>query len=264
MKSMTLVGGGLLGGLLLGLLLTQLPALQGQTSVRGPDGKDKEKDKRVIHAGGSATVRVSPDSARLFFSVQTMAPKLASARAENAQLTKKVIEAVRKLQIPKLKMKSSDIQVGIRYSDTARAERLPAVLGYTVTNSFTILVENDDPTKLSEAATRLLDTALENGVNQVPQLTFFRKDLKETQRRALAEAVQDALQNARTLARGADVRITDTIDISSESDTFYPYALAQNRFQNAAFPVGGEGGTATPLVAGDLDVTMRVHITCTY
>jgi uncharacterized protein YggE len=259
MKRMTLVGGGLLGGLLLGLLLTQLPALQGQQP-----GKDKEKDKRVIHAGGSASVRVSPDSARLFFSVQTMAPKLASARGENAQLTKRVIDAVRKLQIPKLKMKSSDIQVGIRYADTARAERLPTVLGYTVTNSFTVLVENDDPTKLSEAATRLLDTALENGVNQVPQVTFFRKDLKETQRRAMAEAVLDALQNARTLARGADVRITDTIDISSEANTFYPYTLAQNTLTNAVFPAGGEGGSATPLVAGDLDVTMRVHITCTY
>jgi uncharacterized protein YggE len=261
MKRMTLVGGGLVGGLLLGLLLTRLPALQGQTAVRGPDAKDKEKEKRVIHASGSGSVRVSPDSARLFFAVQTMAPKLASARADNAQLTKRVIDAVRKLQIPKLKMKSSDVQVGIRYSDTARAERLPTVLGYTVTNSFTVLVENDDPTKLSEAAARLLDTALENGVNQVPQVTFFRKDLKETQRRALAEAVQDALQNARSLARGADVRISDTVEINESSPIYYG---ALNTFQNASMPAGGEGGQATPLVAGDLDVTMRVSITCTY
>jgi uncharacterized protein YggE len=258
MKRMTLVGAGVLGGVLLGLLLAHQPFLQGQAPGKE---KDKDKEKRVIHAGGSASVRVSPDSARLFFAVQTMAPKLASARAANAEATQKVISAVRKLQIPKLKMKSSDVQVSIRYADTARAERLPSILGYTVTNSFTVLVESDDPTKLSEAATRLLDTALENGVNQVPQLTFFRKDLKEAQRRAMAEAVQDALQNARSLARGADVRITDTVEINESSPIYY---APTNTMQNAIFPAGGEGGTATPLVAGDLDVTMRVSITCTY
>jgi uncharacterized protein YggE len=261
MKRMTLVGAGVACGLLLGVLLIQLPTLQGQAPGKE---KEREKDKRLIHANGSATVRVSPDSARLFFAVQTMAPKLASARADNAEFTKKVISAVRKLQIPKLKMKSSDVHVSIQYSQTARAERLPQILGYTVTNSFTVLVENDDPTKLSEAATKLLDTALEHGVNQVPQVTFFRKDLKETQRRALGEAVQDALANARTLARGAEVRITDTTEINSEANVYYPYALAQNSMQNVALPVGGEGGSATPLVAGDLEVTMRVNVTCTY
>jgi uncharacterized protein YggE len=261
MKRMTLVGGGVLGGLLLGFLLAHLPTLQGQAP--GKD-KDKEKDKRVIHANGSATVRVSPDSARLFFAVQTLSPKLATARAENAAQTQRVIEAVRKLQIPKLKMKSSDVQVSIRYADTARAERLPTVLGYHVTNSFTVLVENNDPTKLSEAATRIFDTALENGVNQVPQLTFFRKELKEIQRQAMAEAVQDALRNARTLARGADVRITDTTEINGDTNVYSPYTLSQNTFQNVAMPVGPEGGSATPLVAGDLDVTMRVHVKCTY
>jgi uncharacterized protein YggE len=264
MKRVTLVGAGLLGGVLLGVLLTHQPFLQGQFIPAQPakeKEKEKEKEKRVIHASGSANVRVSPDSARLFFSVQTMQPKLASARAENAQLTQKVIDAVRKLQIPKLKMKSSDVNVSIRYSDTTRAERLPIILGYLVTNSFTILVENDDPTKLAEAATRILDTALETGVNQVPQLTFFRKDLKGTQRRAMEEAVQDALQNARTLARGAEVRITDTVEINESSPVYYG---AINSLQNAMMPVGGEGGTATPLVAGDLDVTMRVSITCTY
>jgi uncharacterized protein len=256
MKRMTMVVAGVMGGLMLGLFLTHQPFLQGQQPA-----KDKEKDKRVIHASGSASVRVSPDSARLFFAVQTMAPKLASARAENAQLTQKVIDAVKKLQIPKLKMKSSDVQVSIRYSDTIRAERLPTILGYNVTNSFTVLVENDDPTKLADAATRLLDTALETGVNQVPQLTFFRKDLKDAQRQAMASAVQDALQNARTLARGADVRITDTIEINESTPMYYGVL---NRLQNAAFPAGGAGGEATPLVAGDLDVTMNVSITCTY
>ena len=98
MKRLTLVGGGVLGGVLLGLLLAQQPFSQ-----RQQPGKEKEKEKRVINANGSATVRVSPDAARLFFAVQTMAPKLAEARAGNAEHTQKVIAAVRKLQIPKLK-----------------------------------------------------------------------------------------------------------------------------------------------------------------
>ena len=57
------------------------------------------------------------------------------------------------------------------------------------------------------------------------------------------------------------MRITDTVEINESSPIYYG---TMNTLQNAVFPAGGEGGAATPLVAGDLDVTMRVNITCTY
>ena len=101
---------------------------------------DAKKEKRTITTSGTATLKIKPDSARVFFGVQTIAKTVKAARDDNNALCKKVIDALTGLKIPDLKLKTADINIELVQAHPANPTDLPPVLGYRVTNSYTVLV----------------------------------------------------------------------------------------------------------------------------
>ena len=251
------IGLVLVGLLVYGLLFRDhFAAGQGEKK----DGDGAKPEKRVLATGGSATVVVKPDSARLYLTVETTAPTLADARARNNEHAKKVMDAVQALKIPQLKMKSSNVEMNIVHSRDEKKDELPRVLGFRVTNSFTVLVSNEDVVKLAAGASKVLDAAIDNGANVLESIHFFKQDLTQAKRDALTLATKDALANARALAIGAERTVLDVMTIDCN-----PMARHQDFPQitnSVTFDRSGQG--ATPLVVGDLEVTCNVGITCTY
>ncbi|HEV2949870.1 MAG TPA: SIMPL domain-containing protein [Gemmataceae bacterium] len=240
-------------------LLVSVLFLRGQAPG---EAADAGKDKRTITTAGTATLKVKPDAARIYFGVQTAAKTIQEARKENNERSRKVIDALRALNIPDLKMKTADINVQVVYERQQDELHLPAVLGYRVTNSFTALVHDKDSVRLGGNASRVLDTALENGANFVQQMVAFREDEAEVRREGLSKAVEAALANANAIAEGAKVRIKDTFSLQGQPE--YSYGPGQCGLTNRIV-VAGEGGAGdTPVIVGDLEVTIRVSVTCTY
>jgi uncharacterized protein YggE len=226
-------------------------------------GKDKkETDKRLLTTNGTATVRVKPDSARVFFTVETYSGQLREARTENAQKTRKILEAIKALKIANLKTKSDNVIVDLVRSQDRTPTTLPKLLGYHITNSFTVLVENEDAVKLGDFAAQILDAALENGVTGVSRVMFFKKDEQALRREALTKAVETAMTNARALARGADEKILESVSINDEPRYFFRGDGLSNTINVQDLNVGGAGGT--PLVPGALEITCTVNVTCRY
>jgi uncharacterized protein len=253
MKRLTAMGGLAVGFLLVGVIL-----LRGQP--RAEAVADAKKEPRKLTTSGVATIRVKPDSARVFFGVQTMAPTIKQAREESSQKVTKVLGALSALQIPDLKMKTSDVNVELVQS-TRSDNKLPEILGYRLTNSFTVLIKGNDPQKLGTTAGHVLDTALENGANLVQQIVIFKEDSTEAKRQALAKAVQEAIANARALARGAETAILDTINIDGQPEYYGGHYQLRNTVQ-AMDSFGGAG--ETPVLAGEVEITCHVSVTCTY
>jgi uncharacterized protein YggE len=222
---------------------------------------DAKKERRTITTAGTATLKIKPDSARVFFGVQTIGKTVKAAREENNALSKKVIDALMALKIPDLKMKTADISIELVQAQQQNPTTLPQVLGYRVTNSYTVLVQDSDSAKLSQNASRVLDTALENGANFVQQIVAFRHDDAEIKQKALTSAVEAALANAKAIAAGAKVQILDTFAINGEPE--YSYGRGQCGLTNQLV-VGGAGVGETPVIMGDLEITIRVSVTCTY
>jgi uncharacterized protein YggE len=222
----------------------------------------KDVDKRVLTTSGQASLRVKPDSARVFFRVENYGQQVRESRQENARRVKKVMEALGALKIENLKMKSTNMIVNpVVHHYRPEEMKLPTVLGYHVVNSFTVLVENEDAVKLAELAGKVLDSALESGATGVEQIVFFKRNVDMVRRQALTKAVEEAMANARALAQGADEKIAQSITISGEPRVLYGGRM-QNTLQQVAFNPGGGGDT--PLVAGDLEITCNVNITCRY
>jgi uncharacterized protein YggE len=248
-----------LGGLAVGFLLVAVFVLHGQP--RAEPVPEVKKQERKITTSGTATVRVKPDSARIFFGVQTMAPTIRQARSESSQMVKKVLDTLSALKIPDLKMKTSDVSVEIlqRQHDN---DRLPVVTGYRITNSFTVLITGNDPQRLGQTAGHVLDAALEAGANQVQQIAIFKQDTTAAKRQALTKAVEEAVNNAAALADGAKAKIKDTIDISGQPQYYFG---PRSQLSNSVQAMGGfGGGDETPVLAGEVEVTCQVSVTCTY
>jgi uncharacterized protein YggE len=241
-----------------------LAARQARAEAVAEAGKDKDKDKHILTTSGTGVVHFRPDSARVFLRVDSQAPTITETRGHNNKDVQKVLAGLKALKIPDLKMKSDNITVTEVFERaTPVADRLPKVLGYRVSYYFTALVENEDPAKLGEYAAQVLDTALANGANNLQQVLIFRKDQTDFRRQALTRAVEDALANARALAAGASKTIQDTTVISGEPR--YVYFDNNTRLQNTLQSAGGGGeGESTAVMAGELEVTCRVNITCRY
>jgi uncharacterized protein YggE len=238
--------------------------LRGQDPAR--PAPEARKEPHTLRTSGSATVRIKPDAARVFFGVVSTAGKIQEARLDNNGRVRKIMEALAGLKIPDLKSKTSDVQVDILYGRTD-GNQPPPVVGYRVSNTFTVLVQDDDPTRLGTLAGRVLDAALEGGANSVQQTAFLSKEgLPPARRKALTQAVEDALANARALAAGDRKDQVEVVTIDGEP-TFRerPFSGARNpmlQVANVAVPEGGAADAA--LVVGDLEVTCHVNVTCNY
>jgi uncharacterized protein YggE len=217
----------------------------------------RDTEKRTIQTTGTGTVRVRPDHARVFFGVQTFAPTVKQARGQNAAQTKQVTTALTALKIPDLKMKSSNITVELVQTDPDG--RAPKIVGYRITNTFTVLIHQDNADQLGPLASRIMDSALENGANQVQQIVFFREDQKEAKREALMKAVEDARGNAEAMAAGARKKIVDVTAINGQPQ----FEVFDQRMTNSIQAAVPEGDSTT-LMAGELDVTCTVNATYSY
>jgi uncharacterized protein YggE len=236
-----------------------------QTSAAGPESEPK-KEPGNLKTSGSATVRVKPNAARVFFGIQTQAATIKAARTENNSKVRKVMTALAGLKIPELKSKTSDVQADILYGRTD-GYQMPPITGYRVSTTFTVLVHNEDSVKLGASASHVLDAALENGANSVQQITFLRKEgLTEARRKALTLAVEDALANARALAAGTKKEHVKTVTIDGapqyRTGPWYYGRNAMVQSANVAIPQGGDSEGA--LVVGDLEVTCQVNVTCNF
>lgn len=249
MKSSFVYLGAGVGVLLLGTLL-----LRGQAG----DAAGAVKKERRIDASGTATIAVKPDAARVFFAVQSIAPAIRAAREDNQSKVQKVIEALRALKIPDLKMKTSDVNVELLHS-RHNEDRLPQIIGFRITTSFTVLVSADDPDKLSAAAGRVLDTGLENGVNIMQQIVFLKQDTTAVQQQALSKAVENALANARALAAGAGVKIQETITVNGQPQISWGGRQDFGNTVQVAVPAA-----ESSIIVGDLKITCNASVTCTY
>jgi uncharacterized protein YggE len=255
MKSVTAIAMGVLGVLVVGFVALQGGHLAGQGAK---EEATKQKEPRKISTSGSATIRVKPNRARLFLTVETNSATVKDARNGNKKDVEKVISALAGLKIADLKMKTTNVHMDPIYAKEKDQTKLPEILGYRVTTTFTVLISNDDPQKLAGTATQLLDSALENGANALQQITFFRDDLTETKRQALTKATADAVANAKALAAGDERKVLDVINIDGQPEYHVPMQT------NNTYQPQDAAGTGVSLVAGEVEVTCRVSVTATF
>ena len=221
----------------------------------------KQEENRVI-TSGEATVWVEPDRARVFLGIETLQETIDDAHKENAEKMRKVVAALKALKIKEMLIKAPGYNVSLVEEseyEAAKAGRLPKIIGYKVTQNFTVLLKNKDPLILSKNASCVIDAALKNGVNIIEKVVFFKEDDSQERRKALKLAVKDAISNAKAIAEAAGVSIKSYTLINSFT---YYWQLPQMVQMTQAFTPREADRTTTTLIAGKIPIFCKVQLHC--
>ncbi len=249
------------------LFVSLFVPLQGRLVGQGPKNAEADKDAaaHTVLTEGEATVRTKPDHARVYLRVETIADTVKEAGQQNMAKVKKVMTAIDGLKIAGLKPTTRAVELKPIHSQEEWQVKfkLPTILGYRCRQAFSVLIQSDDVDKLASTASKVLETALENGANGVEDIEFFRKDLTDLKRDALTKATEDALGNAQALVLGAKRKVTDVLMIDNAS-SWYDRPISVGGFNMGGFGGGqpGHGGTDYTVFAGTVQVTCKVKLTC--
>lgn len=153
----------------------------------------------LIEVTGSADVKVMPDRALVFVSVQNRGRTAALAGQENARRAAAVQEAIRAAGVAREQLSTSDYSVQPQY--TYPANKPPELNGYQAGNTVRVEV------RALENVGKVIDAALAAGATNIGSVSFYVSNLDAVRREALAAATRDARLSAEAMAVAAGGRL---------------------------------------------------------
>ncbi|RDU35159.1 hypothetical protein DRW41_19635 [Neobacillus piezotolerans] len=154
-------------------------------------------DKK-IRVRGEGTVTIRPDTATVVVGVSTEEKDLVSGQQQNARESSRIVNALLGLGIPAENIRTSDYRIESMYD---YKEGMQIFRGYKVTHLLQVRV-----TDLEKAGT-IVDTAVRNGANYVSDIQFITSQHDAYYREALALAVQNAYEKAKTISTALGVKL---------------------------------------------------------
>jgi len=226
-------------------------------------GGPENPNQKTITVNGTGTVQTPPDEALLNLAVNTQAATADQAAKVNANTMSQVIQAILGLSslnpsITKDNITTTDYSLTPVYSqanncNNTSSPQIPItcttttqqLVGFAVHNAIQVTVK--DMTSIG----RVLDAATQNGANEIDGITFTFTDTTYAglQKQALQKAIQDASNQAQTMATALGVQITGVESVTPS----YPYQPSMNAI---ASPVS----SGTPIQTGTLQVSVNVQV----
>jgi uncharacterized protein len=190
----------------------------------------------------TAEATVAPDRATILVSVQTHGSTAAAAAADNAKLTRAVLDSLRALGLSKDQAGTSGYSVMPQYTtDKGKSH----VTGYDAQN--TVKVE----LKAVADVGRIVDAALGAGANNISSLHFTATNADSARRDALARATAEARGDAEAMAKTLGASLGPPVEVTAESQGGVRFApMARMAVQDNA---------ATPIDAGPITISVTVH-----
>ncbi len=205
-----------------------------------------------ILVNGEGRVDIAPDMAILSLTVTREADTARSALDANSAAMNEVITAMKAEGIDTRDLQTSRFSIQPRYSRPApkpSGEREPPqIIGYTVRNSLTVRVR--DITTVGA----VLDKSVTLGVNEGGNIRFTNADPSAAIEKARTRAVKDAIAKANTLATAAGVKTGKLLEISEQSFSPRPVAMAAAEMSMA------RSASSVPVAAGENTYKVMVNV----
>lgn len=224
---------------------------QGIPALYGGVYEGSEENLKTISLTGSGSASAQADQAKVNLGVETTSDSANEAIRENAEMMSSIIEALMVLGVNEDDIVTTSYSVYPRYDWTEEGREFK---GYTVTNLVQVTVRNLD------IVGDVIDVAADAGANQINGISFELSDAQreELKTNAYIAALTDAKDKGDVIADTLGLSITGV-----QSVTEYSYTPVRNYDYDKA--VAGEdsssqGYVSTPIVSGELSVTVSVHI----
>ncbi len=175
----------------------------------------------LFTTSGTSEATAVPDTAMTTIGVSTTAPSVEAAQKETNTKINRITTELKSLGIEEKNIKTSDYSIRPDYGFENGKE---TPLGYIV--SININVESDSVEKINQA----IDTAVQNGANQISNVQFVLNEekQKELEQKATKDAIDIAKQKAEEIAKTTGIKIGRIIDVQLSSNVGGPIPLARN------------------------------------
>lgn len=204
--------------------------------------------EETISVTGTGHATVTPDRFSFTVGVQTISDTVEQAVNENNSKTAATIAALKRAGATDKDIRTTNFSI---YPQQDYGQnKLPRILGYQVSNSITVRREN-----ISEAG-KLLQAALNAGVNQSSGLQFEVSDPARGRDQAMRAAYDEAKSKASLLALAAGRTLGRALAISEGGGVAPPYPMPRAAMAMRAESVVSE----VPVEAGSQDVSYSVSV----
>ena len=182
--------------------------------------------RNTISVSGTSSLTVNPNRAEIYVKIVTLEKTAQEAKNKNSQISKQVIDAIKKEGIKDKDIETSQFSIYPKYeyqetADSGLRKSNQVLTGYEVTNILKVT------TLELEKAGKLVDVAVEKGANDIESVMFgLTKEMeKEVKQQAMVAASNDAREKAVALATNVGVTLLKPITISESSFYYMPYAI---------------------------------------
>ncbi len=152
----------------------------------------------LIKVTGEGELAVQPDSASVNLGVITEKKELLPAQQQNSLESAKVINSLISLGIPKNLIQTFDYRIESDY-DYEQGKQI--FRGYKITHILQAQIED------LAIVGKVVDTAVQNGVNYVSNVQFKAKNKDAVYQMALTLALNQAIEKAKTIAASLNVTL---------------------------------------------------------
>lgn len=179
-----------------------------------------------ISVTGESEIKVNPDTAELYFAVETKGVNAKEAQELNARTMNAVIAKLKSLDFASNDLQTQGYNLYIDREWNKDLEKYIDI-GYKATH--TLKARTTEFAIVGEA----IQKAVEAGANRVDSVQFVLSDdaEKESNQKALADAAENARMKAEGLAKGLGVKVGKVLSISTQFSyrpIYYGrYALAE-------------------------------------
>jgi uncharacterized protein len=202
----------------------------------------------TVNGNGHITAR--PNQAKLTLGVVTEHTSAQTAQQENAEISNRVIEALKQIGIDESDIKTTVYSVQPRYD---YHDGNSILRGYEVEHHFEVTIK--DLSKIGN----VYDIAIKNGANRSRGIQFQLKDPALYYQEALQRAIRNAREKAEVMAQtiGATLNhIPIKVIEQEDQQNFRPLLSTQATFVKAE--------EAPPIQTGDLTINAHIKIIYAY
>lgn len=163
----------------------------------------------ILKVTGTGVIKVMPDTAEIVLGVITENDKVQIAQKENSTITAQVIETLKNLGVLNKDLKTEGYTINSKYD---YVDGKQVFRGYEVRNLIRVTIRDINNIGM------IIDAAVEQGVNNIGNISFTIKDSSLFYSEALKLAVEDAQSKAITIASKLGVKV-DIIPIKIVEQT---------------------------------------------
>ena len=204
-----------------------------------------------VTVAGEAVTRIEPDTAVLSLSVVTQSPQAVTAQRENARKSDAVANAVKAIAGANTEIKTSDYKLQPQYDP--RESRLPKIIGYEARNSVIVTLSD------LKGVGAVIDAASKAGANSIDGISFVLKQTSPARGQALADATQQAMNKARSIAQALGGRVLRVVE-ENENAALGGDGRAMDYDLNSADSLEKTKRKPTPIIAGQLNIRANVQL----